>query len=409
MVALTKWSDRSVQRVAAKHQVVIIGGGTAGLTVAARLRRARPALDVAIVEPSDKHYYQPLWTLVGAGVGTKEDTVRAEADYIPAGTTWLRDAAEGFDPEHNRVFLRGGGILTYDFLVVAPGIQLNWGAVKGLPETLGQNGVSSNYAYELVDKTWEFLRAVKEGNALFTMPSTPIKCGGAPQKIMYLAEHFFRKQGIRDQVQVHFYSAGKAIFGVQKYRDTLERIVKERDIRTHFRQELVEVRGAAREAVFRDLDNGAESVVPYSFLHVVPPQGPPDFIRQSPLAVEGGWAGADKHTLRHPKYGNVFSLGDASALPASRTGAAVRKQAPVLVENLLAVLDGQEPRASYDGYASCPLITGYGRLVLAEFDYDGKPAETFPFNQAKERRSMYELKRHGLPLLYWHGMLRGRA
>lgn len=408
MVAATPSSEQPTPRVE-RHQVVIVGGGTAGLTVAARLLRARKDLDVAIVEPSDKHYYQPLWTLVGAGVGTKEETVRPEADYIPEGATWIQDAVDGFDPEHNRVYLKGGRAVGYDFLVVAPGIQLDWGAVKGLPEALGKDGVSSNYSYDLVDKTWEFLRAVKEGNALFTMPSTPVKCAGAPQKIMYLAEHFFRNEGIRDRVEVHFFSAGKAIFGVQKYRDTLERIVKERDIKTHFRQDLVEVRGKSREAVFRHLDTGEETVMPYSFLHVVPPQSAPDFIKHSPIAVEGGWAGADKYTLRHPKYGNVFSIGDGSALPTSRTGAAVRKQAPVLVENLLAVMDGKEPEAKYSGYASCPLITGYGRLVLAEFDYEGKPAETFPFDQAKERWSMYELKKHGLPLLYWHGMLRGRA
>ena len=409
MVAVVQKSEQPTPRVSEAHQVVIVGGGTAGLTVAARLLRARKDLDVAVIEPSDKHYYQPLWTLVGAGVVSKEETVRDEGDYIPKRATWIHDAVEGFDPENNRVYLKSGRAVSYEFLVVAPGIQLDWGAIKGLPEALGKDGVTSNYSFDLVDKTWEFLREMKEGNALFTMPSTPVKCAGAPQKIMYLAEHFFRRQGIRDRVEVHFFSAGKAIFGVQKYRDTLERIVKERDIKTHFRQDLVEVRGKAREAVFRHLDTGEETVVPYSFLHVVPPQSAPDFVKQSPIAVEGGWAGADKYTLRHPKYANVFSLGDASALPTSRTGAAVRKQAPVLVENLLAVMDGKEPSAKYDGYASCPLVTAYGRLVLAEFDYEGKPAETFPFDQSKERWSMYQMKRHALPLLYWHGMLRGRA
>jgi len=394
------------------HKIVIIGGGTGGITVAARLARALKAPDVAILEPSDRHYYQPLWTLVGGGAARKESTVRPEADYIPRGATWIREAAAEFRPEENQVITAGGKVISYDFLVVAPGIQIDWGKIEGLPAALGREGVCSNYSYEHVDSTWRFLREMRSGRAIFTMPNTPVKCGGAPQKIMWLAEHHFRRAGVREAVEVVFASAGAKIFGVQKYADSLARLVQERGVTTRFHHNLVAVRAASREAVFHVAEAGqpaSEVVMSYDLLHVTPPMSAPEFVRRSPLADAGGWVDVDRHSLQHRRYANVFALGDASSLPTSKTGAAIRKQAPVLVHNLLAQMHGKPLDASYDGYTSCPLVTGYGRLILAEFDYEGKPAETFPFDQSKERLSMYLLKKYALPQLYWHGMLRGRA
>jgi sulfide:quinone oxidoreductase len=390
-----------------KHEIVIVGGGTAGLSVAARLRNAGVE-DVAIIEPSEKHYYQPLWTLVGAGIFPKQVTERDEADYIPAGATWIRDAVASFDPDNNKLETAGGETIEYEYLVVAAGIQLNWGAIPGLKESVGKNGVVSNYAYNTVDSTWEAIRNFKGGTALFTFPNTPIKCAGAPQKIMYLAEHAFRRQGVRDKSKVVFATPGPRIFGVAKYRVALERIIKERDINTMFRHNLVALRPEAKQAVFESLEDKKEVVVDYDMIHVTPPQSSPDFIKSSKLANEAGWVEVDKYSMQHTRFPNVFSLGDCSSLPASKTGAAIRKQAPVMVENLLAVRAGKPAQARYNGYASCPLITGYGTCILAEFDYDGNPTETFEFDQAQERYSMYALKAYALPKIYWHGMLRGR-
>lgn len=391
------------------HQVVIIGGGSAGISVAARLKDGDVPVDVAIIEPSDKHHYQPIWTLVGAGVVDRAVSEKPEADLIPDGVTWLRRRAVAFAPEKNEVHLENGDIVQYEHLVVAAGIQNNWDQVKGLKDALGKDGVCSNYSFEAVPKTWEFIRNFKGGTALFTFPGGgPIKCAGAPQKIMYLAEEAFRRQGVRDKTRVIYGSATAAIFGIPRYRAALEKVVASRGIETQFKKNLVEVRAASREAVFVDIDTKAESVVRYDLLHVVPPQSAPDFIKSSALADAPGWVDVDKYTLRHARFKNVWSLGDCSSLPCSKTGAAVRKQAPVLVANLNAVRLGQEPKARYDGYASCPLVTGYGSLILAEFGYDGAIMETFPVNQAKERYSMYAMKAHLLPELYWHGMLRGR-
>lgn len=394
----------------AHHQVLIVGGGTAGITIAAMLGQKEKAPEIAIVEPSDKHYYQPIWTLVGAGVFPREISEREEADFIPAGATWIKDRVKAFDPENNAVTLAGGDNITYDYLVVTAGIQIDWGKIPGLKESVGKpgTGVSSNYDYNTVNATWENIRNLKKGRAIFTQPATPIKCGGAPQKICYLAAHYFQKHGLQNNVEVVFASAAGGIFSVDKYANALKKVIDRYDIVTKFNHNLVELKPKEKVAVFQRKGNGGKVELEYDMIHVTPPQSAPDFIAKSPLANEGGWVDVDKYTTQHKKYPNVFSCGDSSSLPTSKTGAAIRKQAPVLVENLLAAMAGRPLPKSYSGYTSCPLVTGYGKLILAEFDYDHQPMESFPFDQAQERYSMYALKAYGLPRMYWHGMLRGR-
>ncbi|MEZ4384513.1 MAG: FAD/NAD(P)-binding oxidoreductase [Nannocystaceae bacterium] len=391
-----------------RYEVVIVGGGSAGMSIAARLAAMPDGPSVALIEPSTKHYYQPIWTLVGGGIFPREVSEREQGDLVPFGVEWIRDRVATFDPDNSRIQLDGGDVIEYGDLVVALGIQCNWGAIKGLQETLGKDGVSSNYSYDTVEATWRFIDGFRGGNALFTFPSTPIKCAGAPQKIMYLAEEHFRRKGVRAKTKVMYMSATAGIFGIPKYKAALEKIVAARGIEGHYRRNLVEVRASSREAVFEHLDEGTTEVVKYDMMHVTPPQGPPDVIKRSPLANAAGWVEVDDHTLQHTRYANVWSSGDCSSLPVSKTGAAVRKQVPVLVDNLIARREGRALTGSYDGYASCPLVTGRGKVILAEFGYGGKIMESFPFDQAQERYSMYVLKAYGLPKLYWHGMLRGR-
>ena len=398
-----------------KYQVIIVGGGTAGITVAARLRNLEDAPSVAIIEPSDKHYYQPIWTLVGAGVFPKEISVRNEADYIPDGVTWVKDAVVSFDPDKNTVVTREGKILGYDALVVCPGIKLDWSRIPGLAETIGKNGVCSNYGYERSEYTWEVLSKFKGGRALFTQPNTPVKCGGAPQKIMYLVADYLRLHNKLEKTDIQFMSPGTVVFGVPEFERTLKKIIARYGITFNTRHELVEVRGEQKEAVIRvrnEKDEVVEDkVYPFDMMHVVPPQSAPDFVRESPLANAEGWVDVSRDTLQHNRYPNVFGLGDASSTPNAKTGAAVRKQAPIVVNHLMQVLrnGGITTPEIYDGYSSCPLVTGFGRLVLAEFDYDNRPLPSFPFDTTRERYSMYALKLYVLPQLYWNGMLRGRA
>ncbi|MEV4492555.1 FAD/NAD(P)-binding oxidoreductase [Micromonospora coxensis] len=394
------------------HQVVIVGGGAAGISVAARLRR-KGVTDVALIEPSDSHYYQPLWTLVGAGLARAGETVRAQRTLVPKGVRWIRDRAVAVDPADRTVSLAGGDVLGYDQLVVAPGLQLDFDAVPGLAESVGRDAVSSNYRYDLAPRTWEFIQRVRGGTAIFTMPPGPIKCGGAPQKIAYLAADWWRRQGLLDRIRVILVLPTPTIFSQPDWAKSLEKVAAGYGIELRYESELVEVAGADRRAVIRDNRTGATETVDYDLLHAVPPQKAPDWLAGSPLADPAspfGYLEADRHTLRSPRWPEVFTLGDVANLPTSKTGAAIRKQAPVVVANLLAARDGRPLPARYDGYTSCPLVTAHNRMLLAEFDYALEPKPSFPLiDTMKPRYDMWLLKRHGLPAMYWHGMLRGLA
>ncbi len=391
------------------HQAVIGGGGTAGITVAAQLMRGwsrRPK--VAVIDPAEKHYHQPLWTLVGAGLANQEATERSEASVIPPGATWIQDAVAEFLPEQNTLRTRDGKTIAYDGLVIAAGLQIHWDKIPGLRESVGRNGVCSNYSHATVDSTWEAIRSFTGGTAVFTMPTGAVKCGGAPQKIMHLADDRFREAGVREQARIIYASALPNIFAVEPHRTTLEQVAARKGIDCRFLHELVEIRPDAKEAVFKNLDSQATTTILYDLLHVTPPMGPPSFLANSPLADKEGWVDVDQETLRHARHGNIFALGDCSNLPTSKTGAAIRKQAPVVVRNLKAAMRGNPLPARHDGCTSCPLVTGIGKLVLAEFNDKKEPDESFPVDQSKERWSMWVLKRHLPPLMYWHGMLNGR-
>ncbi len=394
------------------HQIVIIGAGNAGLSVAARLRRAG-APDVAVIDPSTVHYYQPLWTLVGGGRAKAADSARPQRSLIPRGVEWIQAAATAVDPDQRIVELDNGESVTYDFLVVNPGIGLDWDDVPGLQETLGHNGVSSNYDYALAPKTWDFIRRTRSGTAVFAMPSGPIKCAGAPQKIAYLAADYWRQQGVLDNIRVLLVLPTPTIFGVPVFAQALEKVAAGYGIEVRYSSEVVEIDGAARSAVIRDLAADTKESVEFDVLHTAPPQSAPDWIKQSPLADPAnpkGYVEVDKHTLQHVRYPEIFSLGDASNTPNSKTGAAIRKQAPVVVSNLIATRAGQPPAGHYDGYGACPLTTSRNRMLLAEFDYSLQPQPfTHLIDTTKPRRDMWLLKKYGLPALYWNVILKGRG
>jgi sulfide:quinone oxidoreductase len=387
--------------------ILIVGAGTGGLTVAARLVNASRDLSITIIDPADKHFYQPLWTLVGAGVFPHSASEKSMKEVIPEGVQWMKDSVTEFFPQENKIQLQSGTTLSYDALIVAPGIELNWEKIKGSKVALQYPNVCSNYLPYGSEKTWKVLQDFKEGNAIFTQPPLPIKCAGAPQKAIYLADDYFRNSGKREKAHLIFANNGPRIFGVEKYKVALEKVVKRKGIETKFEHNLIEIRPEENKAIFSK-PSGELVEINYSMLHVVPPMSAPEFIKKSPLAGEGGWVEVDKFTLQHIRYPNVFSLGDSSSLPTSKTGAAIRKEAPVLVGNLLSFLAGKPLELKYNGYTSCPLVTGYGKVIMAEFDYDGHPMETFPIDQSKERWSMWFVKAHLLPVIYWKGMLKGR-
>ncbi len=394
--------------------VVIVGGGAAGIATAASLLRRRPSLKICVVEPAEKHYYQPGWTMVGAGVFTAAETCHSMASVMPAEVTWRKAAVVAFDPERNEVALSSGERERYRMLVVACGLTLDWSAIPGLSEALGKNGVTSNYRFDLAPYTWELVQKLQKGVALFTQAPMPIKCAGAPQKAMYLSADYWRSQGRLGDIAIHFHTAAPVLFGVKEFVPPLMEYVNRYGATLHTESRLVRVDGAARTAVFREKRaDGTEADVSrqFDFLHVCPAQVSPEFVRTSALAAPSGWVDVDDATMQHKRFKNVFALGDVASTPNAKTAAAARKQAPIVATNLLAVLDGAAPTAAYDGYGSCPLTVERGKIVLAEFGYGGKLLPTFPkwlIDGQKPSSLAWMLKTKILPQVYWQGMLKGR-
>lgn len=403
-----------MENIIYSHQIVIVGGGSGGITTAAQLLRKDKNLDIAIIEPSEKHYYQPGWTLMSGGLMKPEEMVKDKKDVIPKGVNWIKDYAVSFDTDKNLIITASGIGVQYQYLILCPGIQLDLHLIKGLKETLGKNGVTSNYA-GLGAYSWELIKNFKGGNAIFTYPATPIKCGGAAQKVMYMADDVFKsKSGVGVNTKVMFCTAGTKLFAVPAYSKALEEIVERRGIEVKYQHNLKEIKPETREAIFDvTTPEGVKEVsIKYDLLHVAPPMSAPDFIKKSPFAQQngdgGGWIDVDQYTLQHKRYANVFGLGDATSLPTSKTAAAVRAQVPVVVENLLALMKGKPLTARYDGYTCCPIITGYNSAIFAEFDYENIPISSFFIDPTKERYSMFLVKRYLLPWLYWNRMLKGK-
>ena len=395
-----------------KFSVVIVGGGAAGISVASSLLSRQPNLDIAIIDPAEIHYYQPGWTMVGGGIFKPEKTVRTMASLIPKQVQWIKAAVAAFDPDNKQVLLEGCKPLNYDALVVCPGLKLNWHGIEGLVETLGKNGVTSNYRYDLAPYTWQLVRDMQRGKAVFTQPPMPIKCAGAPQKAMYLSADHWQKQGVLKDIQIDFYNTGAALFGVAAYVPALMEYVKRYDANLHFNHQLIKVDGSQKRAWFKQMQGENSQIVETDFdmIHVVPPQQAPDFIRASNLVDQAGWVSVDQNTLQHTQYPHIFALGDVMNAPNAKTAAAARKQAPIVAVNVLEYLQGGSKFAQYDGYGSCPLTVERGKIVLAEFGYGGKLLPSFPkwlLDGEQPTRMAWLLKEKILPPMYWDGMLKG--
>ncbi|MDB5597353.1 MAG: hcaD [Hyphomicrobiales bacterium] len=399
----------------ATHDIVIVGGGAAGIAVASSLLSRKHDLDIAIIDPADIHYYQPGWTMVGAGVFDAASTARTMGSLIPAGVHWIKAAVAAFEPEKKAVILDGCRVVRYGKLIVACGLKLNWAAVEGLTDTLGRNGVTSNYRYDLAPYTWQLVQDMRKGRAVFTQPPMPIKCAGAPQKVLYLSADHWKRSGRLADIDIDFFNAGAVLFGVKEYVPALMKYIEAFNANLKFQHNLTKIDGPARKAWFARTDaDGTKTEVETTFdmIHVVPPQGAPDFIRVSPLADSAGWVDVDQATLRHKTLTDVYALGDVCNAPNAKTAAAARKQAPVVAHNVLKDLGAiREGDAIYDGYGSCPLTVERGKIVLAEFGYGGKLLPSFPswlIDGTQPSRLAWLLKERVLPPIYWQAMLRGK-
>ena len=396
------------------HSILIIGGGAGGIAAASSLLKRNKSLDIAIIEPNDDHFYQPGWTMVGGGIFHAQQTVRPTHSVMPSHVKHIKAAVASFDPDSNSVTLQDGRSVTYDYMVASPGLKLNWAGIEGLEATLGKNGVTSNYRFDLAPYTWKLVQQTKAGKAIFTQPPMPIKCAGAPQKAMYLSGDAWFRRGVGKDIDIQFMNAGGVLFGVKDYVPTLMKYVEKYNATLNFFHTLIAVDGPAKTATFKvsqpDTDS-REINVEFDMLHVCPPQVAPDFIRVSTLADAAGWVDVDQATLRHTQFDNIWSLGDVMNAPNAKTAAAARKQAPTVAENIVADIAGGSAVAQYDGYGSCPLTVERGKIVLAEFGYGGALKPSFPrwlLDGTKPTRAAWFLKEKMLPPIYWQAMLKGK-
>ena len=393
--------------------VLIVGGGCAGIAVASRINSLKSDLTISIVEPSEKSLYQAAWTLVGAGAYNVNDTIKPMSSVMPSYVKWIKEYAEEFLPDSNSL-KTNGGTYSYDYLVVCPGLKLNYDGVAGLKENLGKNNVCTNYSAEMATYTWDCLKQLDGGTLLFTEPPMPIKCAGAPQKIAYLAADHLKKKGKLSDSNLEFLCAKPVIFGVPHFQGPLNEICDSYGIKRSFQHNLISVDGQSKEAVFKQSDkdgNSKEVTKKFDFIHVTPPQTSPDFVKNSPLADAGGWVDVDHKvgTLRHTKYENVCSLRDVMNAPNAKTGAAVRKQAPIVAHNIVKdYKKSSESYRHYDGYGACPLTVAYGKVMLAEFCYAGKVTPSFPFDPTKPSSLYWQMKSKLFPWLQWNVMFKGK-
>jgi len=443
----------------AKGKIVIIGGGLAGMSTAARLSRTLSNPDITIIEPeSDSVSYQAGQTLIGAGLWTKNDILYKRDDFIPYDNKIVKEKAIEFDPDNNIVKTDKGTEIKYDFLVIAAGVKLNYSAIKGLEDvgelySTGNNidaikaltakGVSSIYTADGAEQTWTnmqaFIERAKKGEkvkGIFTHPNTPIKCGGAPKKIMYLANARLNEAGAdaRANADLHFYPNGEVMFGIKDYHTAIVEQFKTRNMNYSYKHNLTEIKNGIavfddhsqfKEVYDEDLEENIKETIhttvekEFNFIHVTPPMKAPDEIANSKLGSKKGWVPVNKETLQHIKFPNVFALGDIAAVPMGKTGGSVRKQYKVVVNNIISMMEKGEIPASnlkYDGYTVCPLITDIGTVMLAEFNWASKKtgsgknaAMTSLIDPTKERYIWWLLKVYLLKPISVYGMLAGKA
>jgi len=419
-----------------KGKIVIVGGGSGAIMALSRLHRAIKKPDITIIAPNEVHLYQPGQIFVASGVMEYDDILLSNKNYIPDDVEWIKDEVAKFDAQNNSVTTRSGKEVTYDYMVVATGIINRFDKIEGLTEDdIGTNGITSVYLSDLekgtargATATWDWFKQIKAAakekrpTVVYTQPDSPIKCGGAPQKILYLSADYLKEEKLA--ANYYFYTGLKSLFHLPKVDKALAKVQKSYDkIETKFSHFLRAVDVKAKKATFvhayekevydEDFEEytkqsvAEEVVVSYDFLHVVTPMSPPMAVINSDLINDTGWLDVDQYTLQHKKYKNIFGIGDVCGVPMGKTGGSARHHGPILTDNLISVMKGKEPKEKFDGYTVCPLKTQYGEILMAEFNYKG-PKPTIPFlDYSKPRWMWWEFDLYMLKPMYKYLMLPG--
>lgn len=409
--------EAQAQTSEARARIVIAGAGAAGLALAARLRRQMPNATVTLIDAKKEHHFQPGYTLVAAGIWSPEHVTERNEDYMPRGVTWIEQAVAEFDPDAKVVVTAAGQRVPYDFLFVATGLTLDYRAIAGMDASLiGKGGIASIYAgpAQAAASAAAIDRFIESGGVgLFGRPAGEMKCAGAPLKVTFVADDKARRKGRRGALKMIYNAHNPAVFAVPPVHEKVKALFAERGVAVNYSHVLKAIDPGAKRATYAT--PAGDVTLDYDFIHVVPPMRAPDAVRNSPLPwragplAADGWIEADKATLRHPRYPNVFAVGDIAGVPRGKTAASVKWQVPVVVDNLVAETAGRAPSKTYNGYTSCPMVTGIGKAMLIEFDYDGKLIPSFPFIAPLEELWVsWLIEEKGLKGAY-RAMLRGRA
>jgi len=420
VAALSATASPAAQAARLKTQarIVVAGSGLGGLAVATRLTKLLDGARITIIDQKQEHNYQPGYTLVATGVWPVSKVRDRNADLQPSGVEWIQAMVAEFDPAGNAVVTSSGQRVPYDYLVVATGTHQDWGLIEGMDvSAIGQNGLASVYpSPEAAVATWQAMDAFRQkgGNAVMTLPATPIKCAGAPLKMTFMLRDRLAQAGTLDKSKVTFYSAVGNVFGVKTVNDNVVDRWQDLGIGIEYTQKLQAVDIGARKATFVSPE-GATTVVPYDFLHVAPPMRAPDVVKNSDLAwkeggfAAGGWLEVDKDTLQHRRYKNVFGIGDINGTPRGKTAATVKKAAPLVAQHLVDVIAGREPGQKFDGYTSCPLIVREGAAMLIEFDYEGKLVPSLPMIEPLQESYFAWLMKYAMLKPAYMAVLKGRV
>ena len=398
-------------------RIVIIGAGAAGTALVNRLVDRLEGAQITVIDPRPKHLYQPGLSLVAAGLKPQGYVISRTEDWLPSGITFVPDAVAVVDPEAKTVATQGGETHGYDWLVVAPGLVLDHDAIEGFSlDMVGENGIGALYAGpDYAARTWQAAGRFTEegGTGIFTRPATEMKCAGAPIKHAFLIDDIAQRAGNGGKANIIYAAPQSSLFSVPIVHEKIRMLFQDRGFDRMMNRTLTAIDAGAKRATFAT-ETGREEV-DYDYIHVIPPQRAPEFVRQSGLSwadkwTDQGWVECDMQTLRHLRYPEIFALGDVAGVPKGKTAASVKWQVPVVEDHIVAGIEGRESDATYNGYTSCPMITRVGRAMLVEFDYENNLTPSFPglIAPLEELWISWLMKEVALKATY-NAMLRGRA